>query len=184
MTDCVCESAGWCERHQCEKTCHWHRLCQTRSEYFQLWEEHRGPGQEVNETAVTDGSQEAAKSHTRPDHSHHNQKPVRKGRRDAKPKPLVRKPRVLTRRRKKKNRQRQFSRPTVAVIVVCHNYGHFLGECLQSVLSQSRPADEVLVVDDRSTDNSREVAATFAEQGVHYLHVDHGNVHRTRESGF
>ena len=42
---CVCPQAGFCERHQCLKTEHWHMLCQTRSDYFQLWEEGRGPGQ-------------------------------------------------------------------------------------------------------------------------------------------
>ncbi|MFQ5732191.1 MAG: hypothetical protein ACE5KM_09570 [Planctomycetaceae bacterium] len=42
---CECRQPGWCERHQCYKTEHWHRLCQTRQGYFQLWEAGRGPGQ-------------------------------------------------------------------------------------------------------------------------------------------
>ena len=42
---CVCDKPGWCVRHQCEKSEHWHMLCQTRPDYFQLWEEGRGPGQ-------------------------------------------------------------------------------------------------------------------------------------------
>lgn len=46
---CVCSQAGFCERHQCLKTKHWHMLCQTRADYFQLWEEGRGPGQQRNE---------------------------------------------------------------------------------------------------------------------------------------
>jgi len=46
-TGCVCAEAGWCERHECQKPEHWHRLCQTRKDYFALWEEGRGPGQFV-----------------------------------------------------------------------------------------------------------------------------------------
>lgn len=45
MTDCRCEQPGWCERHQCQKTVHWHKLCRTRAEYFRLWEQGLGPGQ-------------------------------------------------------------------------------------------------------------------------------------------
>jgi len=45
MTACECVEAGWCRRHQCQKTPHWHFLCQTRPDYFVLWEEGRGPGQ-------------------------------------------------------------------------------------------------------------------------------------------
>jgi hypothetical protein len=44
-TTCACTGPGFCTRHQCVKTAHWHHLCQTRADYFQLWEEGRGPGQ-------------------------------------------------------------------------------------------------------------------------------------------
>ncbi len=42
---CECKEPGWCERHRCAKTPHWHVLCRTRADYFALWEEGRGPGQ-------------------------------------------------------------------------------------------------------------------------------------------
>lgn len=45
LTECSCTEPGWCARHSCHKTAHWHQLCRTRSDYFQLWEEGRGPGQ-------------------------------------------------------------------------------------------------------------------------------------------
>jgi len=35
---CECESPGWCERHQCNKTPHLHQLCQTRADYRSLWD--------------------------------------------------------------------------------------------------------------------------------------------------
>jgi hypothetical protein len=44
-TPCECPVAGFCERHQCQKTEHWHTLCRTRADYFDLWEQGRGPGQ-------------------------------------------------------------------------------------------------------------------------------------------
>ncbi len=47
-TECECEEPGWCERHQCQKHPHFYKLCQSRPDYFQLWEEGRGPGQNLD----------------------------------------------------------------------------------------------------------------------------------------
>lgn len=46
VTGCTCTTAGWCERHRCRKNAHWFQLCQTRPDYFQLWETGQGPGQQ------------------------------------------------------------------------------------------------------------------------------------------
>ncbi len=73
--------------------------------------------------------------------------------------------------------------PEVAIAIICHNYGHFLGDCLESVLRQTLPATEIVVVDDASSDNTREVAARFADQGVRYERVEFRNVHQTRRHG-
>lgn len=48
--------------------------------------------------------------------------------------------------------------PRVSVVIPCYNAASYLGEALESVRAQSRAADEVLVIDDGSTDDSHEVA--------------------------
>jgi glycosyltransferase involved in cell wall biosynthesis len=47
----------------------------------------------------------------------------------------------------------------VDVIVPCYNYGHYLRECVQSVLSQEGVDVRVLIIDDCSPDNTPQVAA-------------------------
>lgn len=72
----------------------------------------------------------------------------------------------------------------VAVVVPCHNYGRYLGQCLESVLMQSHRPAEVLIVDDGSTDETPEVAQTFGARGVLYRRIDAGNVHDARLAGY
>jgi glycosyltransferase involved in cell wall biosynthesis len=49
------------------------------------------------------------------------------------------------------------SLPHVDVIVTCFNYGRFVGEALDSVVEQTYPHFDCTVVDDASTDDSREI---------------------------
>jgi len=78
----------------------------------------------------------------------------------------------------------QADTPTVAVIIISHNYGKYLVECLQSVLDQTLRPNEILVVDDASSDDTAIIAESFLSHGVDYAHVDYRNVHRSRQRGF
>ncbi len=51
--------------------------------------------------------------------------------------------------------------PEVSFIVPNYNYGHYLGECLESAVSQTYTDWEIIIIDDTSNDNSREVAREF-----------------------
>ncbi len=50
----------------------------------------------------------------------------------------------------------------VTVVVPCFNAERFLEDCLRSVLDQTLPVDEVIIVDDCSTDDSAKIATSFA----------------------
>ncbi len=72
--------------------------------------------------------------------------------------------------------------PKVSVIIPGYNYGHFLGEAIESVLAQTRPAHEIIVVDDGSTDDTPAVAHRY-DGKVHYIRTPNGGVSRARNTG-
>lgn len=58
----------------------------------------------------------------------------------------------------------------VSVVIPCYNHGHYLGAAIESVLAQTYPHREIIVVDDGSTDTTAEVCRSF--EGVRYIRSD------------
>ena len=61
---------------------------------------------------------------------------------------------------------------TVSVLIASYNCARFLPQCLESVLAQTRPPEEVIVVDDGSEDETPEVIRRFPD--VRYIRQEHG----------
>jgi glycosyltransferase involved in cell wall biosynthesis len=49
----------------------------------------------------------------------------------------------------------------MSVIVCAHNEAQYLGPCLHTLLTQTREPDEILVINNASTDETRVVAQRF-----------------------
>src|SRR4030081_2503736 len=58
------------------------------------------------------------------------------------------------------------SRPTVSVIVPARNEEACLGACLESLVAQAGVGFEIIVVNDASTDRTREIAQSFPQVRV------------------
>ncbi len=54
--------------------------------------------------------------------------------------------------------------PLVSILINNYNYGHFLADAIDSALNQTYPHIEVVVVDDGSSDNSREIIAQYTDR--------------------
>lgn len=71
--------------------------------------------------------------------------------------------------------------PQVSVIVPCYNQAHFVGQAIDSVLNQSFKDFELIVVDDGSNDNAKEVVGRYRD--VTYIRQTNLGVSAARNRG-
>lgn len=71
----------------------------------------------------------------------------------------------------------------VSVIIPTYNYGHFLPECVESVLGQTVLPDEIVIVDDGSTDNTPEVIRPYLSNPlIKYIRTENSGVSAARNT--
>lgn len=75
--------------------------------------------------------------------------------------------------------------PKFSVVIPAYNASPFLADCLNSVLAQTDPDFEAIVVNDGSTDDTAEIAAQFAQQDRRIVLVNriNGGLAAARNSG-
>lgn len=77
------------------------------------------------------------------------------------------------------------SRPLISIIIPVYNVGEYLIRCLDSIVGQTYRNIEVIIVDDGSSDNSGEIADSYAERDdrVDVIHKKNGGVSSARNAG-
>jgi len=74
------------------------------------------------------------------------------------------------------------SEPLVSVVIPTFNYGHLVGEAVDSVLAQSYPRVEIVVVDDGSTDDTRQRLEKYGER-MRYQYQPNAGLSAARNAG-
>jgi|GEM_PF-4145059 len=64
------------------------------------------------------------------------------------------------------------SNPLVSIIVPAYNYGRYLGHCIDSVVEQTYPNWELLVVNNGSTDNTSEVIDRYSDSRIKKFRIE------------
>lgn len=74
------------------------------------------------------------------------------------------------------------SKPNFSVIIPVYNGAAFIARAIDSVVAQSWPAHEIIVVDDGSSDATAQVVSGYGDR-VRYLHQDNAGVSAARNRG-
>ena len=72
-------------------------------------------------------------------------------------------------------------RADVAVVIPCYNHARYLPDSIGSVLRQTYRASEIVVVDDGSTDETKQVASRYPE--VRYVYQENRGLAAARNTG-
>ena len=71
---------------------------------------------------------------------------------------------------------------TVSAVIPAYNAGKYVGRAIESVLAQTRKADEIIVVDDGSTDDTAEVVERFGD-AVRFIRQENAGASFARNTG-
>lgn len=82
----------------------------------------------------------------------------------------------------RQKRKKISNKPTVSVVIPTYNRAKYVTETIDSVLSQSYTDYEIIVVDDGSTDNTREALAPYMDR-IRYIHQQNSGVSAARNRG-
>ncbi|MFZ3138518.1 MAG: putative sugar O-methyltransferase, partial [Thermodesulfovibrionales bacterium] len=78
-------------------------------------------------------------------------------------------------------------RPFVSVVIPCYNQAHFLPEAVESIIQQTYPNWEIIIVNDGSNDNTSEVAqkliSDFPDRKIYLIDKMNGGVADARNAG-
>ncbi len=72
--------------------------------------------------------------------------------------------------------------PLVSVIIPCYGQAHFLRAAIDSVLAQTHPRMEAVVVDDGSPDNAAEIAGRYPS--IRCVRQENQGISKARNAGF
>jgi glycosyltransferase involved in cell wall biosynthesis len=73
----------------------------------------------------------------------------------------------------------------VSIITITYNRAHLIGETIRSVLDQTWPDFEHIIIDDGSTDNTEQVVKSFGDNRIKYFRYVHcGNLSVVHNRGF
>ena len=70
----------------------------------------------------------------------------------------------------------------VTIITPTYNHEKFIGECIESVLAQTFKKWEMIIIDDGSTDRTRDVVAKYKDDRIKYICQDNRGIERLAET--
>jgi glycosyltransferase involved in cell wall biosynthesis len=72
--------------------------------------------------------------------------------------------------------------PLISIITITYNHEMFIAKCIGSVLAQTYPNWEQIIIDDGSTDNTDGIISQYQDQRIRYHHQENKGILRLAET--
>lgn len=72
--------------------------------------------------------------------------------------------------------------PKVSIITPTYNHENFIGQCIESVLAQTYPHWEQIIIDDGSTDRTGDIVAQYKDERIKYVRQNHLGIWKLGET--
>jgi glycosyltransferase involved in cell wall biosynthesis len=72
---------------------------------------------------------------------------------------------------------------TVSVIIPAYNSGLYIGQAIDSLLMQKRPPDQIIIVNDGSSDNTRAIVRKYEDPRLVYVEQENRGISAARNRG-
>ncbi len=76
------------------------------------------------------------------------------------------------------------SEPLVSICIPCHDAAPYIGAAIHSILSQSWRRLEIIIVDDKSNDDSADIAKGFKDPRIRIIEASCGSAAKSRNMAF
>jgi glycosyltransferase involved in cell wall biosynthesis len=73
-------------------------------------------------------------------------------------------------------------RPMISIITPTYNHERYIHECIESVLNQTYPNWEMIIMDDGSTDATPAIISRYSDTRITYFRKDHQGIDKLGES--
>ena len=72
--------------------------------------------------------------------------------------------------------------PLVSIITPTYNHAKYIAQCIESVLSQTYPHWEMIIIDDGSTDKTPDIIAKYGDKRIKYLKQKNKGIYKLNET--
>ncbi len=74
-------------------------------------------------------------------------------------------------------------KPSISALIPTYNCAKYIAKSIDSVLAQTYPAAEILIVNDGSTDDTPNVVSAYADPRLRYIEIPHAGIAAARNKG-